>query len=171
MGRRSISPSLAVGVAVEQVVAARGLKRDCQSVALDGAIDDAGSLQIFGEEVIPGVHLFRVNEQNGARHIAGLAKILFSALPDIHDRNVTTGCKGWSPGDRNGTQREWLGRDHGHFGCAFRPTGLDGKVFGVHAVRACVLEGRETPFDSLPHGWRARNATANLVSQPLQVGF
>ena len=41
----------------------------------------------------------------------------------------------------------------------------------MNAVRARGLERRHTPFDGLLHGWRARNAAADLVGQLLQIGF
>ena len=150
---------------------AGGLECDRQGFGFDGAIDDAGRLQIFGEEVVPGVHLFGVDQQNGARDLPALAKSSCGALRDIDDGNVTVRRKRWSPGDGDGAQHELLGRNHGHSRRAFRPRCLDGEIFGMNAVRACGLERRNAPFDRLLHGWRARNATANLVGQLLQIGF
>ena len=73
-------------MAVEQVVGTSGLERDRQRFGLDGAIDHSGSLQIFGEEVVPGAHLLGVDEQDGAGDIAGFGKVLGGALPDVRRR-------------------------------------------------------------------------------------
>ena len=78
--------------------------------------------------------------------------------------------KGGGPGDGNDTQQKWLGRDHAHPSGAFRPTCLDGEVFGMNTVRARSLECLYTPLDGLLHGRRAGNASADLVGQLLQVG-
>jgi len=160
-----------VGVAVEQVVGTRGLKRDRQGVGLDRTIDDAGSLQIFGEEVIPGVHLFGVDQENGARDVGDFGKVLRGSLSDIHNADVGVGRQCRGPGDGNCTQCKWLGRYHGYSRRPFRPTCLDGEALGINAVCACGLETRCAPVDRLLHGCSARHTSANVVGQLLQVGF
>jgi hypothetical protein len=158
-------------MAVEQVMRTGGLKCNRQGVAFNGTIDDTGSLQIFGEEVVPGVHLFGVNQEDGTCDFTGFGKVFFSALRDIRYRDVSTGRKSWGPGDGNCAQRELLGRNHRHSSGAFRPRCLDGEIFRVNAVRARGLERGYSPIDCLLHGRRAGNAAANLVGKLLQVGF
>ena len=38
------------------------------------------------------MHLFGVNQQDGASDIAGFGKVFLGALPDIHDGNVMWGA-------------------------------------------------------------------------------
>ena len=158
-------------MAVEQIVRAGGLECNRQRLGLDRAIDDARRFQIFGEEVIPCLHLLGVDQKDGAGDVAGFGEVFLASLPDIHHRNVSVRRKRRSPRDGDGAQNELLGRDHGHSRGAFRPACLDGEIFGMNAVRARGLECRDAPVDRLLHGWSAGDAAADLVGQLLQVGF
>src|SRR5579872_4115245 len=52
-----------IRVPIQQVMRTRGLKSDGQSLGLPGAKNNAGSPQVFGEQVIPFRHFVRVYEQ------------------------------------------------------------------------------------------------------------
>ena len=150
---------------------AGGLEGDGQGLSLDGAIDNARGFQIFGEEVVPGMHLFGVDQQDGAGDIAGFGEARLISLSNINDAHVSVRRKRRSPGDGDSSQRELLWRDHNHPGCTFGPACLDGEALGVDAVGARLLETRDPPVDRHLHRGSAGDASADLVGQSLQVAF
>ena len=85
---------------------ASGLKCDGQGLGFNGAVDDPGSLQILGEQVVPGVHLFGVNQQDSASYIADFGEVFFGSLSDVHDGNMAARRKRRGPCDGNRAQSE-----------------------------------------------------------------
>src|SRR5207253_5328910 len=75
--REAVQFALAgIRVAIEKIIRTGRLESNRQSFAFDRTVNDAGSFQILGEEIVPFLHFLRVHQQQSAGYIASSREIL-----------------------------------------------------------------------------------------------
>src|SRR5579862_2107683 len=158
-----------VGVAIQEVVRARGLKGDGQGFRLNRTIDDGWSAQILGEKVLPGFHFLGVDEENRDRDITSFGEVIRVSSTEVDNADFLLRHEGGSPGERDGTHAKLLGGNYSHLGCAFRPGVRYGEILRVNAVCPGCFESVHTPLHGSLHSLCAGNAAADLVRELFEI--